>query len=81
MIIISFYKVSTKNPGEVPDNFIWKVEFPYDLSDYQKSEFLSILFERREEILIANNNFISKNNADVPDTSDCKFCKKDFYLK
>ncbi len=72
IMMFSFYKVTNTNAGEVADNDIWKVHLPEELTESQKAEYLTLLFERREEILLANKNIILKNS---PDTSNFNYCK------
>lgn len=70
LLILSFYKVSSTNPRDIPNNEIWKINFPEELSQNHKTEYLTLLFERREEILLANKGFISKNATESSDISD-----------
>lgn len=70
LLILSFYKVSSTNSWDIPNNEIWKINFPDELSQNQKTEYLTLLFERREEILLANKGFISKNATESSDISD-----------
>jgi len=69
---VSFYKVSLTNPGEVNENDIWKVNIPDELSENQKTEYLTLLLERREEILFANRNFICLNSSEISNYIDRK---------
>lgn len=73
IMMYSFYKVTNTNPGEVVDNEVWKVYLPEELSENQKAEYLTLLFERREEILLANRNIITKNSSESSNFSDCNF--------
>jgi len=73
LVLFSFYKVSKTNPGEVSDNDIWKVYLPDELSENQKTEYLTLLFERREEILHDNRNFISRNSSETSNNTDSKY--------
>ena len=73
LIIISFFKVSNTNAGDINDNEIWKVTLPEELSENQKTEYLTLLLERREEILLANRNIISRSSSEISNFSDCKY--------
>jgi len=72
IVLYSFYKVSNTNSGEVSNNEIWKVDLPEELSENQKTEYLTLLFERREEVLQVNRNFINKNSSETSNNTDCK---------
>jgi len=72
IVLYSFYKVSNTNPGEVSNNEIWKVDLPEELSENQKTEYLTLLFERREEVLQFNRNFINKNSSEISNNTNCK---------
>lgn len=76
LMMISFYKVTNTNPGEVIDNDVWKIYLPGELSENQKAEYLTLLFERREEILQANRNIITKNSSETSNFNDCNFSIK-----
>ncbi len=71
LVLYSFYKVSKTNPGEVSDNEIWKVYLPDELTENQKTEYLTLLFERREEILHSNRNIINGNSSETTSDTDC----------
>lgn len=71
LVLYSFYKVAFTNPGDVSDNEIWKVYLPDELTENQKTEYLTLLFERREEILYANRNVISKSSSETTNFTDC----------
>lgn len=71
ILFISFYRTHLTNPGEVSDCEIWKVNFPENLTDEQRTNYLTMLFERREEILSANKNIITKNSLECSNLTDC----------
>jgi len=60
------------HPGEVSDCEIWKINPPEELTDEQRTNYLTMLFERREEILFANKNIITKYSLECSNLTDCK---------
>ena len=63
-------------PGETSNCEVWKINSPEELSNDQGTNYLTMLFERREEILFANRNIITKNFTECSNITDCK----NFYI-
>ena len=61
------------NPGEVSNCEIWKIENPEGISDEQRTNYLTMLFERREEILLANKNIITKFSLECSNITNCNY--------
>jgi hypothetical protein len=59
------------NAGEVSNCEVWKIEIPEGLCDVQRAKYLTMLFERREEILFANKNIITKYSLECSNLTNC----------
>lgn len=75
LLFVSFYRTMLTNPGEVSECEIWKINCPEELNDEQRTNYLTMLFERREEILQANRNIITKNYLECSNMTDRNFNK------
>ena len=59
-------------PGDVSDCEIWKIDCPENISDEERTNYMTLLFERREEILLSNRNIITKISLESSNITDCK---------
>jgi hypothetical protein len=73
MLVISYALVSFTDPGEVPDDKIWKIEIEDDLPDHIKVEQYMNQLNRREEILNYNRNIISEDNLNDSRSTSSKY--------
>jgi hypothetical protein len=60
-MIISFLRTTFTNPGNIPDDDIWKMNIPESFPPEMQNEVIALMVENREKLLDKNRNMILKH--------------------
>ncbi len=60
LLVISFFKTALCDPGNIPDNDVWKINIPDNFPIELQGELIALIIDKREEILNNNRNIITE---------------------
>ncbi len=72
MLVISYLLVYFTNPGNVPDDDIWKIDIDNNMPEHIKVEIYMCALEKRETLLINNKNIISTESLNESRSTSSK---------
>ena len=77
LLILSFYKVTTTHPGQVPENNLWKIQIPHDANKNIQTEIFAIAINNREKELLNNKNKIFEK---LENTDNLQVSQKEYFV-
>jgi hypothetical protein len=72
VLIISYMRVYFTDAGHVPDDNLWNINIPDNISSEMQLELFAVNLSRREEILHANKNIICEENLNETVSTNSK---------
>lgn len=68
------------NPGRTPDDNVWNISIPHNVPEDMKLDFLALLIERREELLVINRNVLTDENVNLLNETRASASKNSFFI-
>lgn len=80
MLVTSFILTVFTDPGRVPDDPLWDINIPENITEELQLELFALALAKREETLVNNRNILTEENLNDTRTTASKLLKNKIQL-